>query len=175
MNELLAQVHTALTGLAQFSNVSRDDYTATRLGGLTNIVFKLEPETSRIREVFGGKIIVRIPGAGTEEYIDRKVEAYNAEQAARAGVSAEIIHADPDSGLMISRCIADITTMSPALFKIRKGTPGRAGLAFRKLHHSGVEFKFRFELFAMIDEYLGILATKELDMPDGYTDILHRH
>ena len=172
MSELLAQVHDALTGVSKFASLERHDYTATRLGGLTNLVFRLEPETPLARDIFDGNIIVRIPGAGTEEYIDRQVEAYNAGQAARAGVSAGIIHADPDSGLMISRCIDNITTMTPDLFKTRTGSPARAGRALRQLHTSGLEFKFRFELFAMIDEYLGILASKNITMPEGYHDIV---
>ncbi len=172
MTELLTQVHAALVGLPQFSAITHKEYTTTRLGGLTNLVFRLEPQTPPAREAFGGNIIVRIPGVGTEEYIDRAVEAFNAEQAARAGVSAEIIHANPDTGLMISRCIDDIATMTPALFKARTGSPARAGRAFRRLHTSGRKFKFRFELFAMIDEYLGILATKNITMPDGYHDVV---
>ena len=172
MSELLEQVHEALTGLAQFASIGKKDYAAVRLGGLTNLVFRLEPGTNAAQKAMDGNIIVRIPGQGTEEYIDRAVEAYNAEQAARTGVSAAILHADPASGLMVSRCIDNIETMTPALFKSRKGSPARAGKAFRELHNSGFEFKFRFELFAMIDEYLGILSTKDLTLPGGYHDVV---
>jgi thiamine kinase-like enzyme len=172
MDKLLAQVQAAVNLVPAFSDIGPEDYTATRLGGLTNLVFRLEPETDQANKVFGGNIIVRIPGKGTEEYIDRRIEAYNAQQAALAGVSARIIYANPDSGLMISHCIDDIATMTPALFKSTKGSPARAGRAFRKLHNSGFEFKFRFELFAMIDEYLGILATKSISMPEGYHNVV---
>jgi len=172
MEKLATQVQNAVIMGPGFSHIGPEDYTATRLGGLTNLVFRLEPETDQARLAFSSNIIVRIPGKGTEEYIDRTVEAFNAHQAARAGVSAEIIYSDPDSGVMISRCIDDIATMTPALFRSTKGAPARAGRAFRKLHNSGFEFKFRFELFAMIDEYLAILATKSIDMPEGYHDVV---
>ncbi len=172
MKELLAQVQTALDGVPQFEGIGRRDYTATRLGGLTNLVFRLDPETDRAQAIFGGKIIVRIPGVGTEEFIDRSVEAFNAKQAELAGVSAKIIHSDPASGIMISRCIDRITTMTPALFKATQGSPARAGAAFRRLHNSGGKFEFRFELFNMIDEYLDILDTKDINMPEGYHDVV---
>ncbi len=172
MGKLLAQVQNAVIMVPEFSSIGLEDYTTTRLGGLTNLVFRLEPQTDRARTTFGSNIIVRIPGKGTEEYIDRKVEAFNAQQAALAGVSAAIIYFNPDSGVMISRCIDDISTMTSGLFRSRKGSPARAGRAFRKLHNSGFEFKFRFELFAMVDEYLAILATKNIDMPEGYHDIV---
>lgn len=164
MNQTLDRVHTALTSVSQFSDLTQEDYTVTRLGGLTNLVFKIEaPEQN---------LILRIPGKGTEEYIDRAVEAHNARAAAGAGVSAPVIYADPDSGLMISRCIDDIVTMSPELFKSRPGSPTRAARALHKLHTSGQRFEFRFELFNMIDDYLNILSGKDTDLPGGYHDIV---
>ncbi|MCP4046849.1 MAG: phosphotransferase family protein [Gammaproteobacteria bacterium] len=172
MTDLQKQVQAAIAAQPQYANLDMQDYSATRLGGLTNLVFRLEPLTAEAEKVFGGNIIVRIPGQGTEEFIDRKVEAFNAEQAAKAGVSAQIINADAESGLMISRCIDNITTMSPDLFKSRKGSPARAGRAFHQLHHSGLEFKFRFELFSMIEDYLNILSTKDVDLPEGYHEII---
>ncbi len=117
-------------------------------------------------------MVVRIPGAGTEEYIDRAVELHNAHVAARAGVSAEVLWADAKSGVMIAQSLDPITTMTPDLFTSIEGAPARAGIAFAKLHNCGEAFEFRFELFAMIDEYLGILSGKETNLPDGYHDIV---
>ena len=95
-----------------------------------------------------------------------------AEEAARAGVSPEVIHADPATGLMVTRFIDETVTMSPAAFRDRAGASGRAGKAFRKLHESGAAFPFRFDLFAMIDDYLGVLAGKDVELPDGYHDVV---
>ena len=163
MDENLGRVHDALQLYSHFAD---RHYTATRLGGLTNFVYRIEPADGT------EELIVRIPGKGTEEYIDRRVEAHNAQVAADVGVSAEVLYSKPETGLMISRCIPDIITMSPHHFSTREGSPGRAGTALSKLHNSGESFKFRFELFAMIDEYLKILATKNIDMPEGYHDIV---
>ena len=156
-------IHQALQNLPQFAGASPDSYTATRLGGLTNLVYHIETADK--------KLIVRIPGEGTNAYIDRKVELHNARVAANAGISAPILWAD-DSGTMISRYLEGTTTMTPAEFKSRKGSPARAGTALATLHASAEPFHFRFELFAMIDEYLAILATKDITLPDGYTDIV---
>ena len=57
-------------------------------------------------------------------------------------------------------------TSSPRVF------PARAGAAFARLHRSGAEFPFRFELFAMIDDYLRILATRDVALPEGYHDVV---
>ena len=131
-----------------------------RLGGLTNLVFRV------------GDWCLRIPGKGTEEYIDRANEAVAACEAARAGVSPEVRHMDDATGVMVTRFIDGAVTMSPEAFRARPGAPGRAGAAFRKLHASGAVFPFRFELFAMIDDYLGILSGKDVDLPEGYHDVV---
>lgn len=73
---------------------------------------------------------------------------------------------------MISRFIDASVTMTPELFQSRAGSPGRSGTGLRKLHQSGEVFEFRFELFAMIDDYLKILADKNADLPEGYAEIV---
>jgi thiamine kinase-like enzyme len=130
-----------------------------RLGGLTNRVYRV------------GQHVLRIPGKGTEEYINRANEAASALIAAQSGVSPAVLHADALSGIMVTERVA-ATTMTPEHFKTRLGAPARAGLALHKLHASGGVFPFRFELFAMIDEYLGVLATKTVILPDGYTQVV---
>jgi thiamine kinase-like enzyme len=133
---------------------------AERMGGLTNRVYRI------------GDLVLRLPGRGTEAYIDRTAEAISARAAAAAGVSPEVIHADPATGVMVTRFIAGTETMSPAAFRSRKGSPARAGQAFARLHASGAAFPARFELFAMIDDYLGHLTGKDVALPQGYHQVL---
>jgi thiamine kinase-like enzyme len=134
-----------------------------RLGGLTNRVYRLQAGDE--------ETVLRLPGEGTEDYIDRKVEAHNSYAAWRAGVSPEVLYCDPASGVMLMRHVAG-TTMSPELFRTTPGAPARAAQAFRKLHDSGETFEFRFELFAMIDDYLKILEQRGAVLPDGYHDVV---
>ncbi|RUW99809.1 LPS biosynthesis choline kinase, partial [Mesorhizobium sp. M8A.F.Ca.ET.023.01.1.1] len=112
------------------------------------------------------------PGKGTEEYINRANEAVAAREAAKAGVSPEVLHADAATGLMVTRYIAGAETMSPEKFRDRQGSPARAAEAFRKLHASGAVFPFRFELFSMIDDYLKVLSTRDVALPAGYHDVV---
>ncbi len=130
-----------------------------RLGGLTNRVYR------------AGEHCLRIPGKGTEEYIDRGNEKVAAQEAAKTGVSPDVLHFGAD-GVMVSRFIDGAETMSPEAFGKRAGSPARAGEAFRRLHDSGAVFPFRFELFSMIDEYLKVLSTKDVTLPDGYHDVV---
>jgi thiamine kinase-like enzyme len=131
-----------------------------RMGGLTNAVFR------------AGDAVLRLPGKGTEEYINRVNEAAAAHATAAAGVSPEVLFVDPPSGIMVTRFIADTVTMTPEAFLTRPGAPARAARVFRQLHTSGAVFPARFELFDMIDGYLRLLSTKDVTLPNGYHDVV---
>lgn len=135
----------------------------SRLGGLTNRVYRVAGPTSTV--------VVRLPGEGTESYIDRAVEAHNAGVAARAGVTPAVLYVDPSKGLLITAHV-DAVTMTADQFKTRPGAPARAARAFRALHQSPEPFTFRFELFSMIDSYLKLLTELNASVPEGYADVL---
>jgi len=157
MNE---SIDTARQVIAALPILAATGAAPERLGGLTNLVWRVGP------------YCLRIPGKGTEEYINRANEAVAAREAAKAGVSPEVLHFDPKTGVMVTRFIERTVTMSPGLFASRRGAAARAGKAFRQLHGSGAVFPFRFELFAMIDDYLKILSTKDVELPPGYHDVV---
>jgi len=159
----LGDVRAALDRLGIRAAVEGGCATVERLGGLTNRVYLITRPNRNT--------VLRIPGAGTEEYINRKVEAVAARAAARAGVSPEVLAVTED-GLMLTVAIADAVTMSPENFAAIPGAPTRAAHVLRKLHTSGETFDFRFELFSMIDDYLKILSGKTVDLPAGYHDVL---
>lgn len=156
----------ALSRTPDFSDLRREDLTITRQGGLTNLVFRVDAEGRK-------PIVVRVPGAGTEEYIDREAELINARAAAKAGVSPQVLYGSPDEGLLVMECCENIVTMTPNGFANIEGSPARAGAALRQLHQSGEEFSGRFELFDMIEEYLEVLAKKgKAQLPEGYHDVV---
>jgi len=163
-DETIEQARKVIAGLDIFKGANAAAIPVSRLGGLTNLVFRVE---------HGGDVLcLRLPGKGTEEYIDRKVEAHNARAAARAGVSPQVLYADPESGIMVSKFLDGFETMTAEIFARKEGAAARAGTAFAKLHNCGEKFEFRFELFSMIDEYLEILSKKSVEFPDGYHDVL---
>ena len=131
----------------------------TRLGGLTNLVFRVDCN--------GDSYVLRVPGQGTEDYIDRELEAVAAREAARVGVSPEVIVSNPASGVLVTPFVNG-TTMNGRLFKSMPGAPARAGDVLRRLHTSGAQFKFRFDLFGMMDEYIRVLGGQQIRQPDGF-------
>ena len=160
----LSLARAALRDIAMFWHPDESDVEITRLGGLTNLVFRVDHG--------GEQYVLRIPGKGTEEYINRANEEQAAREAARAGVSPDVLCFDAKSGVMVTRLVDHAVTMSADRFKTIAGSPARAGEVFRKLHRSGAKFSFRFELFSMIDGYLKILATRDIELPAGYHDVV---
>jgi len=160
----VAQARRILADLALFAGVDARALAVTRLGGLTNLVFRVDHGAEHY--------VLRVPGKGTEEYINRLHEAHAAREAARVQVSPEVLHFDTQTGVMVARLVEAAVTMTPASFRTRPGAPGRAGAVLRRLHGSDARFNFRFELFAMIDEYLRVLAGKHTPLPEGYHELV---
>ena len=150
------EARAALAAIPQLAGMDPDRFACERLGGLTNRVYRV------------GDWCLRLPGQGTAAYIDRNVEAVNARAAAAAGVAPEVLFVDPASGVMVTRFLPGMVTMTPDLFRSRPGAPERAGALFRRLHDGAGAFAFRFELFAMIDNYLKVLADLHAVLPAGY-------
>ena len=80
------------------------DAPTSRLAGLTNVNYLVEAPD--------GQVVLRIPGAGTSEYIDRRNEEHAARSAAAAGVNADVLFFDSSDGLMVTRFLSDSVTMS---------------------------------------------------------------
>ena len=153
------EIRAALAAIPQLAGTDPDRLGCERLGGLTNRVYRI------------GDWCLRLPGRGTEDYIDREVEAVNARAAAAAGVSPELVHFGTD-GVMVTRFLPGVVTMSPERFRSRPGAVERAALALRRLHTEAKGFTFRFELFGMIDQYLQVLGQKGAAVPERYHDVV---
>jgi thiamine kinase-like enzyme len=118
----------------------------------------------------GAKFVLRIPGPGTSEYIDRRNEEVAARSAAAAGVNAEVVFFDATDGLMVTRFVDGAATMSAERFRDLDAV-ARAGRAFRELHTTAAPFGNDFDLFGMIDDYKRLLAEKGATLPDGYDEL----
>jgi thiamine kinase-like enzyme len=160
----IAAAREVLRGIKLFWCLDDADIAIKRLGGLTNQVFFVDHA--------GEQYVLRLPGPGTAEYINRANELQAAKAAALAGVSPDVVYSDVKSGIMITRFVDNAVTMTPEKFAAPGEAAARAGYALRKLHDSGAKFASRFELFKMIDDYLKLLATKEVELPLGYHQVL---
>ena len=152
------EMKTVIDRIPLFNGTEEADLDIERLGGLTNLVYRVN---------FSGKdYLLRIPGKGTDEYIDRQVEEHDAKIAAESGVSPSILFWDSSDGLMLAEYI-DGQTMSADGFKNLE-IVARAAKAFRKIHDYPKLFKKRFDVFEQIDDYLRLVKKLKADVPEGY-------
>lgn len=155
-------LQNALSRIPALKGLSAADIKSDRLGGLTNRNYRLETPK--------GKFVLRIPGAGTSEYISRKNEAHAARVTSDIGVNAPLVYFDEIDGIQLCGFIEGGVTLNADRFK-DLGSVKRSAQSLRKVHDCGRSFLNRFELFQMIDEYLDILAKKNAPLPDGYHDV----
>lgn len=152
----------ALSRIPALKGLAAADIKSERLGGLTNRNYRLDTPK--------GKFVLRIPGAGTSEYISRKNEAHAARVTSDIGVNAPLVFFDETDGIQLCGFIEGAATLNAERFK-DLGSVRRSAQSLRKVHECGRPFLNRFELFQMIDEYLDILAKKNAPLPDGYHDV----
>jgi thiamine kinase-like enzyme len=160
--EDLQEVYAKLARIPRFKGIAAGHVQIERLAGLTNRNYKVTAGNDRF--------VLRIPGEGTSEYINRRHEAVAARVAAAAGVNAEVLFFDESDGLMLTRFIDGGATMNGERFK-ELGAVARAAQAFRRMHDCGQSFATEFELFQKMDEYLDYLRKKRARIPDGYAEV----
>jgi thiamine kinase-like enzyme len=160
--EDLQEVWNALGRIPRFSAATPSEAGIERLAGLTNRNYRVS--------IGDNRFVLRIPGEGTSEYIDRRNEAVAARIAAEAGVNAEVLFFDESDGLMLTRFVDGAATMNGERFK-DLGAVARAATAFRRMHDCRKSFAATFDLFRKMDEYLDYLRTKNARIPDGYADV----
>jgi thiamine kinase-like enzyme len=137
------------------------DAPVRRLGGLTNSNFLVGTEPL--------EFVVRIPGEGTSEYINRAHEAVALQLAASAGVTVDVAHFDPSSGVLVTRYLRAAETMSSELFRDHERVK-RAAIALKKLHCIKERLPSDFRLFTLIDNYKAILRDKMVALPHGFEE-----
>ena len=157
-------VYAALARVPFFGNVRREFIELDRLGGaLTNVCYKV---------TIGSKAyVLRLAGEGTSEYIDRTVEEHNARVAAAAGVNAEVVYFDPGDGTMVTRFVEGVSMNSGEGFGRDPGGAVRVARALRRVHRLREAFRSRFDVFAEIDGYLGLLRGRRASLPEEYQEV----
>lgn len=157
--EDVGEIRATLKRIPRLAGAVGANAAIERLAGLTNRNYKVTAGDERF--------VLRIPGEGTSEYINRRHEAVAARVAAEAGVNAELLYFDDADGLMLTRFVDGAVTMSGERFK-DLGAVARAAQAFRRVHDCGRSFATEFNLFQKMDEYLDYLRKKSARIPDGY-------
>lgn len=117
----------------------------------------------------GEELLVRIPGEGTEEMIDRIDERKSTELACRLGIDSELLYFG-DDGTKVMRFIHNPQPMDGEVMRREENLFQAAGI-FRRLHTCGVDTGVRFEVFEMAALYEGIIRKGGVALYDDYEEV----
>jgi len=131
-------------------------------GGLTNENYLVEAD--------GERYVMRLPGASTDLLsIDRANEVHNTKAAAETGIGPRVLEHLPDLDVMVLEFIPGATMSAETLQSVHMAR--RMAESFRRLH-SASRFLRDFNMFRLIETYLGIVAEHQVTIPHGYRDRL---
>ena len=133
-----------------------------RLGGMTNHSYNVTLET-------GEELLVRIPGEGTEEMINRGDEYKSTKLACDLKIDSELLYFG-DDGPKIMKFIHDPQPMNEAVMK-KTEILHQAAEIFHRLHTCGVDTGVRFEVFEMAELYEKIIREGGVAFYDDYDEV----
>lgn len=133
-----------------------------RLGGLTNKNYKVS--------IRNKDFVVRIPGNGTEKFIDRANEKINSSVAYKLGLDSKTIYFDENTGLKVTNFIENAETLNPITGKREDNMELMAGV-LRTLHNSNENFKNTFDAFYITEYYEKALLDANGKIYDDYYDM----
>jgi thiamine kinase-like enzyme len=140
----------------------RDVKVSQLSGGLTNENYLVDAGSERY--------VMRIPGQSTELLsIDRENEVYNTKAAATTGIGPRVLEHVPGLDVLVLEFIPGPTMSAKTLQSVKMAA--RMAASFRHLH-SAPRFLKDFNMFRLIEYYLGIVDDHQVTIPDGYREWL---
>lgn len=133
-----------------------------RLGGMTNHSYKITRHD-------GHEYLVRLPGEGTEELINRLDERKSTELACKLDIDSPLLFFD-DNGRKVMRFIHNPQPMNEEVMR-REENLLQAADIFRRLHSCGEDTGVRFEVFEMADLYEQIIQKAGTAFYKDYGDV----
>ena len=118
----------------------------------------------------GNKYVLRVPGTGTDMFIDRDVERYNMVQAAEVGVGPAVAYElNPEGGVVSDFVEGEI--MHPETIA---GHPERIRQVVEtvKIIHEKAVFKHHIRVFDMLRHYTKIAREVDAPMPPELASLL---
>lgn len=139
--------------------------TIQRMGGLTNHTYHVTLDD-------GSEYVVRIPGEGTEELINRSDEKKSTELACKLGVDANLLYFG-DDGSKVTEYIKDAVTMSSETLHKPENIKLMAEV-YKKMHTCGQSTGVPFEVFDMAAGYEKIINNMNVPMFDDWQEIFEK-
>lgn len=156
MQQNSPRVNEAVAGVALWKGA--EVIVSQLSGGLTN--------ENYLVEAGGQRYVMRIPGQSTELLaIDRANEVHNTKAAATTGIGPRVLEYVARLDVLVLEFIPGPTMSAKALQSNEMAA--RMASSFRRLH-GAPRFLKDFNMFRLIEYYLGIIDEHEVAIPEGY-------
>ena len=111
-----------------------------------------------------GEYAMRMPGAGTNEYIDRSAEMANVRALEGLPFTPEVVYADAGTGLLVTRFLEGAASLTTEAYANEADVRDMCAV-LAQLHGSGVAFGNEFDLDAGVLEYREVLNREGYVLP----------
>ena len=133
-----------------------------RMGGLTNRTYLVT--------LASGQYVVRMPGEGTEELINRRDEKVSTELACKIGIDTKLYLFDEKTGEKVTSYITNSRTMHQEELSEDANIVRVAELLY-KLHKSGVNTEVPFDVIDMAESYEKFICENGGTLYDDYKEV----
>lgn len=138
---------------SHYSNIAR-------LGGMTNRSYVVtRPD--------GEKYVLRLPGEGTQELINRMDEEKSTKLACQLKIDAPCLFFSANDGCKVSHYIDSSFPMNEQLMQ-QSSNLKKAAQLLRRLHNCGQNTTVPFEVFSMAANYEAIILKATVPLYDDY-------
>ena len=127
------------------------------IGGMTNKNYLITIE--------GKKYVLRNPGVGTKEMINRNNESKNAKIISDLNLDSKLIYLNKETGIKISEYIENAETLVP---KTVRDNFEKVANILRKLHNSNIVFDNIFDSFSEMEKYEKLSIKENGKFYDNY-------
>ena len=126
------EVAAALAGIPALAGIAPELIRVSQLGGLSHRNLKLETPA--------GAFVLQLPIADPHGP-DRRQAIEATPRAGHLGIGAEFVHAEPQTGVLVTRWVAGAETLSHERFRSDAQLLGKVTGLLRRWHRSGVQLQ----------------------------------
>ncbi len=153
---LLSHVQTIFPGR------NLDNIQIRQIGGLSNKNFKVQ--------IGQDAYVLRVPGNGAEDMVDRKFEEANSSKASKLGINPAVRFFDSRTGIKLVDFISGAETLNGATIQHLQNLVQVVHI-LKTLHTSNVRFNNDFNVFREILNYEQLMKRSGAVMYEGYDEI----
>ena len=136
-----------------------------RMGGMSNRNFQVTLE--------GCSYVLRVPGNGSEDMVERDNEEFNALEACKLGVNPPIRYFNAVNGIKLADFVENAETLNAATIQ-RHDNMRKIAEIYRTVHNSHIRLRNEFNIFKEIDKYDRLIQKANATMYDGWESVRPR-